>query len=196
MKTEIETRFANNLERVEHLVAVYESATGGAGRRAVDTSDVLRAAVVFLHATLEDFARSLLEWKLPTAAAPYLKEVPLAGRKPRSTFTLEDLAGFRGSTVNDLISRSVADHLERSNFNDPGEVDAVLERIGLTAKLLDPHRDKLGPMMKRRHWIVHRADRNTATGSGHHAARGLQKATVETWTTAVKQFGTDVLAQL
>ena len=162
----------------------------------MDTSDILRSAVVFLHATLEDFLRSLLEWKLPTAQASYLKDVPLAGKKPRSTYTLDDLALFRGSTVNDLISRSVADHLDRSNFNDPGEVAAVLERIGLLPSLLDPYRGKIGPLMKRRHWIVHRADRNTATGSGQHAALGLQKATVETWLNAVKQFGTSVLNQI
>ncbi len=162
----------------------------------MDTSDILRSAVVFLHATLEDFLRSLLEWKLPTAQASYLKDVPLAGKKPRSTYTLDDLALFRGSTVNDLISRSVADHLDRLNFNDPGEVAAVLERIGLLPSLLDPYRGKIGPLMKRRHWIVHRTDRNTATGSGQHAALGLQKATVETWLNAVKQFGTSVLNQI
>lgn len=33
-------------------------------------------------------------------------------------------------------------------------------------------------------------------GSAHHAARGLQKGTVATWTDAVKQFGTDVLARV
>lgn len=196
MKSEIENRFNGNLERVEHLVALYETVSTGPGRRAVDTSDILRSAVVFLHATLEDFLRSLLEWKLPIAQASYLKEVPLAGKKPRQTFTLDDLALFRGSTVNDLISRSVADHLERSNFNDPGEVSAVLERIGVLPSLLDPYRGKLGPLMKRRHWIVHRADRNTATGSGQHAALGLQKATVETWSNAVRQFGTSVLNQI
>lgn len=196
MKIEIQNRFNGNLERVEHLVAFYETESTGPGRRAVDTSDILRSAVVFLHATLEDFLRSLLEWKLPSAQPSYLKEVPLAGKKPRSTFTLDDLALFRGSTVDDLISRSVSDHLERSNFNDPGEVAAVLERIGLMPSLLDPYRGKLGPLMKRRHWIVHRADRNTATGSGQHAALGLQKATVETWLNAVRQFGTCVLNQI
>jgi hypothetical protein len=178
MKTEIENRFNGNLERVEHLVALYETLTTGPGRRPVDTSDILRSAVVFLHATLEDFLRSLLEWKLPSAQASYLKDIPLKGKKPRSTFTLDDLAHFRGSNVDDLISRSIADHLERSNFNNPGDVSSVLESIGLMRSLLDPYRNKLGPMMKRRHWIVHRADRNNATGSGQHAALGLPKATV------------------
>lgn len=196
MKPEIQNRFNGNLERVEHLVALYETVTAGSGRRPVDTSDILRSAVVFLHATLEDFLRSLLEWKLPSAQASYLKDIPLPGMKSRSSFKLDDLAQFRGSSVDDLISRSVADHLERSNFNDPGEVSLVLESIGLVRSLLDPYRDKLGPMMKRRHWIVHRADRNKATGSGQHAALGLQKATVETWSKAVRQFGISVLNQI
>jgi hypothetical protein len=38
MKSEIENRFNGNLERVEHLVALYETETTGPGRRAVDTS--------------------------------------------------------------------------------------------------------------------------------------------------------------
>jgi hypothetical protein len=196
VKADIETRFAANLERVRHLVDVYQGAAAGPGRRPVETTDVLRAAVVFLHATLEDLLRSLLEWKLPLAAAAHLKDVPLAGKKPRSTFTLDDLAPFRGTSVDDLIARSVLENLERSNFNDPGEVEGVLERIGLPKVLLDPYRDKLGPMMKRRHWIVHRADRNTATGRGHHAAHALQQETVEVWSEALKQFGAGVLARL
>jgi hypothetical protein len=196
MKSEIENRFNDNLERVEHLLALYETLTTGPGRRPVGTSDILRSAVVFLHATLEDFLRGLLEWKLPSAQASYLRDIPLTGKKPRSSFTLEDLAPFRESNVEDLISRSFADHLERSNFNDPGEVSSVLESIGLMRSLLDPYRDKLGPMMKRRHWIVHRADRNKATGSGQHAALGLQRATVETWSNAVRQFGTSLLNQV
>jgi hypothetical protein len=196
VKADIESRFAENLERVRHLVDVYQGTAAGPGRRPVETTDVLRAAVVFLHATLEDFLRSLLEWKLPLAAAVHLKDIPLAGKKPRSTFTLDDLAPFRGTSVDDLLARSVLENLERSNFNDPGEVEGVLERIGLSKALLDPYRDKLGPMMKRRHWIVHRADRNTATGRGHHAAGALQQAAVEAWSDALKQFGADVLARL
>jgi hypothetical protein len=196
MKTEIENRFNGNLQRVDHLAALYNTLTTGAERRPVNTSDILRSAVVFLHATLEDFLRSLLEWKLPSAPASYLKDIPRTGKKPRSAFTLDDLAHFRGSNVDDLISRSIADHLERSNFNNPGEVSSVLESLGLPRSLLDPYRDKLGPMMKRCHWIVHRADRNKATGSGQHSALGLQMATVEAWSLAVKEFGTSVLNQI
>ena len=87
MKIEIESCFNSNHQRVEHLVALYETATLVPGRRAVDLSDLLRSAVVFLHATLEDFLLSQREWTLPTAEASHLKEIPITGKKPRTTIT-------------------------------------------------------------------------------------------------------------
>ena len=130
------------------------------------------------------------------ATSAQLKDVPLAGKKARTTFTLEDVAAFRGSTVDALISQSVDVYLERSNFNDPGEVEGALARVGLPTTLLDGYRDKLGPMMKRRHWIVHRADRNNASGRGHHVALTLQQPAVEAWSNAVEGFGNAIFAQL
>lgn len=196
MKSEIESRFRENLARVDNLVAAYRDAASARGSVSVEAVDVLRAAVVFLHATLEDLLRSLLLWRLPVADAQHLEPVPLAGKLPRTRFTLGDLAPFRGTTVDDLIARSVSIDLERSNFNDPGEVGQALERIGLTTALLEPYRDRLGPMMKRRHWIVHRADRNLASGVGRHALQPLQQETVNRWRGDVDQFGSDVLGQL
>jgi hypothetical protein len=125
-----------------------------------------------------------------------LKDVPLEGKKPRSGFTLDDLAAHRGKTVNDLIASSVSASLAESSFNHPGEVDRVLEKISLAKTLLDPYRDDLGSMMKRRHWIVHRADRNTTSGPGHHSALPLPQTTVVRWSVAMEQFGDDVLTRL
>ena len=62
----IRQRFGENLDRVRNLVSLYSSSVGvGQGRRTVQDADILRAAVVLLHATLEDLLRSLAEWKLP-----------------------------------------------------------------------------------------------------------------------------------
>lgn len=196
MKTEIEKRFKQNLDRVRSLVSVYAGLGAGAGRRDVETSDVLRAAVVFLHATVEDLIRSILDWKLPTALPQHIEDIPLVGTKPRTKYDLGELARHRGKTVDSLIADSVMVALQGSNFNNPGEIEQALERVGLPKTLLDPYRPKLGPMMQRRHWIVHRADRNTASGSGHHAARSLQRSDVETWLDALEQFGDAVLAAI
>lgn len=196
MKEAVATRLQWNLDRVKHLVAVYGQLKQTSGRPTVEQADILRAAVVFLHATLEDFLRGLLEWKLPLAAPGHLIDVPFVGKKSRANITLEDLAHYRGSSVDNVISRSVERHLERSNFNDPGEIDAVLERVGLSKQLLDPHRSELGPMMSRRHWIVHRADRDSRSGSGQQAAVALDVSTVESWINALSSFGNSVLQGL
>ncbi|MBI2375116.1 MAG: hypothetical protein HYV07_14055 [Deltaproteobacteria bacterium] len=196
MKEEIESRFKQNLERARHLVELYAEVAAGQGRRAVETSDVLRAAVVFLHATLEDLVRSVLQWKLPFAPAESLKDVPLEGKKPRSSFTLEDIAGYRGQSVDDVIARSVSASLDESNFNHPGDIERALDRVGLPKSLVDPTRDELASMMRRRHWIVHRADRNHASGTGHHVARPLNRATVEKWFGALETFGNGILSSL
>ena len=67
MKQDIEDRLTINLRRVRNLIARYPAT--GSGRRSVEDSDLLRAAVVLLHATLEDVVRGVLEWKLPGAAS-------------------------------------------------------------------------------------------------------------------------------
>ncbi|MGH7436231.1 MAG: hypothetical protein ACRENE_11205, partial [Polyangiaceae bacterium] len=113
MKDEIARRFDLNLTRVRGLIAAYEQALPGVqGRPNVATTDILRGAVVFLHASLEDLLRSILEWKLPSTVKPeHLEDVPLDGEKLRK-YTLGDVAKHRGKTVDELIDRSVRGYLE------------------------------------------------------------------------------------
>lgn len=64
-KVEIETQFRENLKRVRNLIDIYEKkiTPGGQGRRPVGSADVLREAVVLLHATFawNDPERSVLD---------------------------------------------------------------------------------------------------------------------------------------
>jgi hypothetical protein len=198
VKEEISKRFKENLGRVERLLSLYDTLgqVSGRGRRDVATLDVLRSAVVFLHATLEDFVRSILGWRLPDASPKYLDDIPLAGCARRSKFTLGELAQHRGRGVDDVIHDSVANHLLESSFNHPGELAAALVALGIIDPVVEPYRDSLGPMMKRRHWIVHRADRNELTGLGHHRTRSIDKGTVNGWLDAIRAFGDAVLERL
>ncbi len=199
MKALIERRFQGNLGRVTSLVDLYDTRVSGSGRVPVADTDLLRAAVVFLHATLEDLLRSALDWKLPAAAPEHLADVPLVGcdkggREPWCD--LSDLARHRGKTVDDVLVESVTAYLDDSNFNHPGQIEAVLGRLSVSPAALNPYRSLLGPMMARRHWIVHRADRNDLAGSGQYAARSLSSTTVRGWRDAVRGFGADFLAML
>ena len=169
------------------------------GESLLTTADLLRAAVVFLHASLEDLLRSALDWRLPVAAADHLAPVPLVdckkgGREPFCD--LSDLALHRGKSVDAVLQESVTAYLAGSNFNNPGQVVEVVAALGLQSTLVDPYKNRLGPMMARRHWIVHRADRNAVPGQGNYTAQSIAPTTVRTWRDAVRDFGAAFTAAL
>lgn len=101
------------------MIALYDDRASGKGRRSLETTDLLRAAVVFLHASLEDLIRGVTAWKLPAAAAAALADVPLVGAIKTAKPTLADLAAHRGRTVQEVIDASVAASLAHSNYNNP-----------------------------------------------------------------------------
>jgi hypothetical protein len=198
VKSRIQERLKRNLARVRHLVDTYGRLAGaGQGRRRVNTSDLLRAATVFLHATLEDFLRSIELWKLPAAGEDRLNQIALAGTIGRAEkFALGKLASHRGKTVDALIAESVTQHLERSNYNTTEDVVAVLKLAGVIPEDVNKHFGKLAELMRRRHHIVHQADKNERPGHGQFQARSIGTTTVNRWVEAVEAFGSDVLDRL
>lgn len=198
MASIIEDRFRDNLDRVRNLVDLYTRAVEtGQGRPSVQEADILRAAVVFLHAALEDLLRSLAELKLPLTSPDALSQIPFpAGTHRKTNFTLGELAAFRGQTVNDVISKSVQEYLDRSNYNHPGDVKNLLDAIGVRSTIVDPHAADLSSMMRRRHLIVHRADRNESAGSGQHRALSISRFAVESWIDMLDRLGTDLLSSI
>jgi hypothetical protein len=199
MKQQIEQRFAQNISRVKNLVDIYRNqlAGPGKGRRGHQTTDVLRAATVLLHASLEDVLRSLAYWKLPAAAPAELDKVPLVGDKSLK-FTLGALAAHRGKTIDDVIKESTDASLERSNYNNPGEVTNLLHAIGLNTVPLAPYMATLNLAMQRRHQIVHRADANPnpQPGRGNHRVASISPANLDDWMGNTEQFVQAVLAQV
>jgi RiboL-PSP-HEPN len=195
-REEIELMFHTNLERVRGLVALYETlAPEKPGRRPVPITDLLRAAVVFLHATLEDLLRSTLEWKLPSAPGDLLKGIPLTGMMDQK-FTLSELAEFRGETVDSVVARSVKDSLARSNFNNVKDVVDAIRMSGIDLILKKELKEYLASMMNRRHLIAHRADRNPSRGAGHQVAISISASSVKKWFEAVKELGESALKLL
>lgn len=200
MREEIETGFRLNLQRVRKLVQVYRDLAGpGPGRRPVETTDVLRCAVVFLHATLEDLLRGLLVRRWSDASDPSaFDDIPIAvGADTRNTkVTLADLASLRGKTVAEVVQASVEAHLGRSTFNHVGEVKTALIRSGIDAGAVGPYATEIATMMSRRHQIVHRADRQDLPRPGNHFAASLGVLTVEGWIAAVEGLCRAIVARL
>jgi hypothetical protein len=196
--TELEQRSRSNLDRVRGLIALYERLSGPvAGRPSVQESDLLRAAVVLLHATLEDFLRSVAMARLPGSEAEVVKQIPLAGSDiRRPTFNLGELSIHRGRLVDEVIADSVDAYLSRVSYNDTDEVAKLLDDIDLKIAPVRPYLSRLAAMMSRRHHIAHRFDRNESSGRGHHQARSISRATVEGWIVAVEGLIAGVLRML
>jgi hypothetical protein len=208
-KEEVADRFTNNIGRVQSLVKTYTSLIKpGQGRSSVEQADVLRAAIILLHAALEEVMRSTEELHLPNAkkeAFKLLKFMPLSGYgNGPEKISLVDLAGYRNQTVNDIFDQAIAFHLDRSNYNNITDLIQPLDRLDLQHEFLSDDtnseakvlRISLEAMMKRRHWIAHRADRNPKSGTGHHVAQSISPKTVSSWIAAVEKFAKLVIAQL
>lgn len=196
MKHQIVDRFARNVQRVRNLVAIYRQTAGpGSGRRGHEHTDVLRAAVVLLHAAMEDVLRSLAYWKLPHASSAKLGEIPFVGtRSPK--FTLGELAQFRGKSVDDVILLSTNASLDQSNYNNVADVTNLLTSIGLDTSPLQQYMPVLLTTMKRRHKVVHRADENEQTGRGLYRVEGIAPNTVDMWITNTESFIRDLMTQV
>lgn len=154
---EIKERFERNLERVGGLVGVF-----GAAGPPTDNVDILRAAVVFQHASREELLRASVWLMLPRAGSRAFDRMVFvprgAGEGRNEKLDLPQLADYRGQTVDAVLERAIEFHLEHSNYNNPTEVMGTLERMGVANKPPSSLLSDLGGMMTRRHLIVHRTD--------------------------------------
>ena len=203
----ITERFAGNLARVRNLVRTSGHLQPPDAHESTSVhTDILRAAVVLLHATMEDLLRSLEELVLrrptPEAITRFRLAFPPDRPNERSVekYSLHQLAKrYPYATVESVIRQAVDTYLGHTNYNNSDDLAEALLRIGLradTKPLLDQLAARLLPMMLRRHQIVHRADfLSQDPGSilfgGAHL---LQSFEVESWAETVQQFGAQVLA--
>ena len=189
----IVNRYRENVVRVEHMLAAFDERTGDDGRSDTRSdTDFLRAGVVFLHASLEDFVRSIEEWRLPLASASALQD--LAGRNDVPLkLTLRNVADRRGTSVDDWVEELVNSYLERSNYSRPEHVIAALRRVGIETREITELADDLAALMARRHWIAHRMDR---AGPGMGRAEPITRRDLRNWLETVNSVVTVVAGDL
>jgi len=202
--------FRGSVKRVRNLIAIYRLKTGPrkSGRRPVPETDILRAAVVLLHAAVEDLLRNVACYSIGENSAPaVLDRIPLldtnSGHEPRK-FLLGALAPHASKTVKALIEASVSAHYRSSvTFNSPGDIVRLLQDCNLDPKQVKKELPVLVEMTQRRHRIVHYGDKDPryqhATGFGDRDNRGYQVAkplsvdNVERWSRATERFARKVL---
>lgn len=149
-------RVYQNLNRADRLVQLGERIGGS------DGDELLRASVVLLHATFEDFLRVFAgEWIVARAPAS-VAGIPLVkdgDQRRGDKFTLSELAEHHGKTVDTVVAESVRHYLDTKSFGNMTEVATLTEQCGW--KLDDAFetvKGTIAAMMRRRHQIVHRAD--------------------------------------
>jgi hypothetical protein len=193
MFDELKYRFKMNIERVKNLVGIYGRVKSqGQGRKSVQDTDILRAAVVFLHASVEEVLRGIMREKLPDAEKIVLNDVPLLGTRKGGRpekFYLGELKPFMGKKISQLIKESVNEYLGFITFNDTTEIMSRLESIKISYDDSEINvLSSISEIIERRHNIVHQADNNPETKQGSFHALAINQSTLEGWIEAASKF--------
>jgi len=181
MLTSIRQRTHENLDRAKNLVGIYERASGNPN---LHDTDILRAAVVFLHASLEDCLRSIAYEKLPFSTQSELN-------KTEQKVSLSRIAEYRDKTVNELIKDVIDEYLGRKTYNNSGEIKTALKALAI--EIPDNVISDTEPTMQRRHKIVHRADRSEKESGEIGSITKIQPSQVSRWISEVERFVDAVL---
>lgn len=193
--------YEKNYGRTNSLVSLYSATTAGKkGRRPIENLDLLRVTVVMLHSTLEDFLRNLLNWRLPDTNKERLNKIPmlLTNYDPRKIkFELGELIEHKGKSIDELINLSVKEYLNTISFNNTTDIYNALKDINLvnneTIKSYYPEIDK---MIKRRHNIVHQADREFVIGNAIHKVKPINLLQVKKWQSSIDLLVLEIVKQI
>lgn len=186
--------FQANLRRSEMLVQLYETISNEHPEaKSVLSTDILRAAVVFLHAALEEVLRSI---SISITVFPYsdestLNDIPLAGLTKGSRpekFLLGELRKFSGKSIDEVLAESVKNYIARKTYNNKGDLLAFASSVGLKEIHVRKCMPRLEAMLYRRHQIVHRADRPLEDDQKWIRATSLSPQHVKAWILATNQF--------
>lgn len=192
MSTDRFNRLKDNLSRVDSLLALYQILQKEEARRLVSSkqdarsADILRAAVVLLHGSQEDYVRGMLsDWLFDRADSRELEGISLRGsaQKRAQKFTLRDLAQYKNEQVSDLIQSSIESQLSLVSFNQYSEICSWLSKIGISLTQFK-NQSLIENLIKRRHKIVHEVDLNKKSGK----TESIKASTVRSWREAVENM--------
>lgn len=189
-------RFYDNYQRVQNLLTIYgklkeESADKPTIKFDEDVrlTDLLRASVVFLHGSEEDYIRTTLSnLFLSRADEKELASIALLDTSGRAEkFSFAQLSHFADYNVGELIAESINETLSKTSFNSYSEIHAWMRKIGV--KLDSFSRQKqIDELIKRRHKIVHEVDQVTYGNDMRTRVSTIEVKTVRVWCSAVKEM--------
>lgn len=181
-----------NYGRVENLIQVYESLTKNKkGRRSNLEIDILRSAVVFTHATLEDGMRVIGRHYLPQCDREVIDQIPLVGingKGKAEKFFLGRLVEHASKSVDEIILESIKSYLDKTSYTSASDISGALSTYKIDQTKVKPLYPLLDEMIKRRHHIVHKADKVDSPGPGKQYGKSLSAKQVRKWNDTVNHF--------
>lgn len=181
-----------NYWRIENLIRLYEKETKGKkGKRYNEQIDILRSAVVFIHATLEDGMRTIARHYLPHCDKEIIDQIPLAGLNKSGRpekFFLGSLMCHSDKTINDLIKESISSYLDKVSFTSVSDIVFMLKSFEIDQAKIQKLYPNIEEMIKRRHHIVHKADKAVSAGPGRQYAKSLSAKKVRNWNDTIDRF--------
>ena len=200
MKDSIQSNFYDNLQRARDLAQVYlDTQTLNKQSPSLYDDDILRAAVVFLHATLEDILRGTFKLLIGSKGPLLWKKIPLYGYTDRNQpkgFTFENLESFKELKVQELFDKSVDEYLNYNNYNKIQDICTMFQDLDINNGQFKEIFPLLEKMIERRHNIVHRADRQGTLEELNFNLTPISYTELLTWINNLDKFGEKLLGSI
>lgn len=171
--------FDQNIKRVESLCELYNQVKSSNIKEKEDNkfTDILRSAVVLLHASFEEYYRNVLKYIFPKICTQEsLKNISFVGSEGnhKEKISLCELLQHRDKTVDKLINESIQECIDLKSFNNYRNIADWSIKIGINLSAFS-NKGSVEKMIQRRHQIVHQADRT------NDKLNGININTVESW---------------
>lgn len=189
----------DNLSRAKSLVDLFERTSDNSIGSDDERSELLRAAVVFMHSSIEEIVRNLFVSRLPNASKDILNGLAYSAypsNDRKNGVLLGDLLhNHAGRLVENVIFDAINSHVDRLNINNSDQLVAQLKKVQIDTVPLTHLLEKLNLLMKRRHQIVHQMDREDALDPDTRPISAITSRTVNEWFASVAEFHAEIIRQ-
>jgi hypothetical protein len=183
--------FSQNLQRADNLIRASRAIENSNFDDDQLSKDVLRAAVVFLHSSLEEVIRNLYTHRVWDISAEHLNNIPFLDHDSShraKPFSLGDLKNHKGRFVDTIITSSLEKYLDTSTTNNSAQLIEHLKRVNIDHAPFSDFYASLDSLMKRRHQIVHQMDRINVLDPQKDPVTDIDLVTVMNWRNTLNNF--------
>lgn len=176
--------FESNATRVDGLLVLYDRICVG-GTDDKNLTDILRACVVLIHASLEEFLRVIGGTFLPFVEPKKLEELFKSSKAVEHRYTVQELYKSVDMSIVDFLKAELAKHLSQASWSSASQIASYLAYFDYPiCNKLSAFFPILDEMISRRHQIVHRADML----QNENSPTVINKEMVQKWLNGTREF--------